>query len=74
MTDPVMQAKLDNWFMHHLPEGDDADLYAKIREAGKRFAEAIASLTPPSADQTVAIRHVRDAVMNANAAIACDGK
>ena len=70
-----MQAKLDNWFTHHPPQGpEDVARYQRIREAGKAFAEVIARETPQSADQTVAIRHVREAVMVANCAIACGGK
>jgi hypothetical protein len=34
----------------------------------------IVALTPPSADQTAAIRKVREAVFTANAAIACGGR
>lgn len=67
--------QLDNWFMHHPPR-DEATVqkYEALRAAGRAFAEVIASLTPPSADQTAAIRKVREAVMTANAAIACEGK
>lgn len=68
-----MQDKIDNWFRYHPPEGDDAQRYEAIRAAGKAFAEAIAAHTPPSADQTAAIRKVREAVMTANAAVACKG-
>lgn len=65
---------LDNWFTHHPPVGDQAAIYGQLREAGKKFAEVVLMLTPPSADQTVAIRHIRDAVMVANASVACGGK
>ena len=69
-----MQEKLDNWFVYHAPVGDQAERYTQIRAAGKVFAEKLAELCPESADLTVAIRHVREAVFNANAAIACGGK
>lgn len=66
---------LDNWFMHHPPRDEETvKKYEQLRAAGRAFAEVIASLTPPSADQTAAIRKVREAVMTANAAIACEGK
>jgi hypothetical protein len=35
------------------------------------FAETIIRNTPPGSDQSAAIRKVREAVMTANAAIAC---
>lgn len=69
-----MREQLDNWFRYHKPEGDDPEKYIAIREAGKAFAEVIVGNTPPSADQSAAIRKVREAVMTANAAIACKGK
>lgn len=70
----VTQENLDNWFEYHKPGPGDAEAYQAIRAAGKAFAEAILEFTPPSADQTVAIRNVREAVFNANAARACGGK
>lgn len=74
MTDD-MQAKIDNWFSRHPPTTvEQIATHQEIREAGKRFAETIAEFTPPSADQTAAIRKVREAVMTANAAIACGGQ
>jgi hypothetical protein len=70
----TMQDKLDNWFSHHPPTDDQTGRYERLRGAGKAFAEAIVRETPASADQTAALRHVRDAVMTGNAAIACGGK
>lgn len=70
-----MQERIENWFTHHPPTGpEQIEKYHKIREAGKAFAKAIVECTPSSADQSAAIRKVREAVMTANAAIACDGK
>lgn len=62
---------LDNLFSYHAPKGDQADRYQRIREAGKALAATITECCPPSADTTAAIRKVREAVMTANAAIAC---
>lgn len=66
---------IEHWFLHHPPQ-DLATInrYAAVREAGKQLALTILEHTPPSADQTAAIRKVREAVMTANAAIACEGK
>lgn len=64
-------ADLDNWFTHHVPFGDQADRYVLIRAAAKAFAKEILAFTPPGPDQTTAIRTVREAMMWANAAIAC---
>ncbi len=70
----ITRENLDNWFMYHAPTGDDAVAYEKLRSSARNFADAIRELTPPSADQTAAIRKVREAVMTANAAIACKGQ
>lgn len=66
--------KIDHWFTYHPPTEEQIDQYTNIREAAKRFAQVIAANTPNSADQTVAIRKVREATMVANAAIACKGE
>lgn len=77
----ITREQLENWFTYHAPEGDvlgteisKKDAYEAIRSAGFNLANIIVNFTPPSADQTAAIRKVREAVMTANAAIACDGK
>ena len=70
----ISAENLDNWFTYHPPTVTDTGNYAAIRDAGKMFAAAILAATPSSADQTAAIRKIREAVMTANAAIACGGK
>jgi hypothetical protein len=68
----ITESDLNNWFQHHPPKDDAAVArYQTIREAGRTFAQVIVEHTPPSADQTAAVRKVREAVMTANAAIAC---
>ena len=67
----ITDGQLDNWFTYHKPDGDDPRRYEEIRNAGKALAAVIVANTPPSADQTAAIRKVREAVMTANAAVAC---
>lgn len=68
------QAELDNWFTYHPPGGDQPEKYEELRAAGKALAETIVRLTPISADQTAAVRKVREAIYTANAAIACGGR
>jgi hypothetical protein len=67
------EATLLNWFTYHSPTEDDFPKFQAIREAGLNFARVIVDNTLASADQSCAVRHVRDAVMTANAAIACVG-
>jgi hypothetical protein len=74
-TKPMsVQEKLDNWFSYHPPIDDQAERYAAIRAAGKTFAETIIALCPESADRTVAVRKIREAVYAGNASIACGGQ
>lgn len=65
---------LDNIFKYHAPNAEQQIRYGRLRDAAKAFAEAIVAYTPAGADQTAAIRKVREAVMTANAAVALDGK
>lgn len=70
---PITLDNINHWFTFHPPEGSQLTQYQRIREAGMILARIIVENTPPSADQTAAIRKVREAVMTANAAIACKG-
>lgn len=68
---PVTNDDLENWFTYHSPTNDQLWRYDRLRTAAKQFAAEILRSTPPGPDQTAAIRKVREAVMTANAAIAC---
>ena len=67
-----LEHQIETWFTYHPPKGDQAARYVRLRDAAKAFALLIAECTPSCADQTDAIRKVREAVMTANAAIACN--
>jgi len=69
-----IKRQLDNWFSYHKPDDVDITQYQAIRDAAKQFAQVLIENTPPSADQSAAVRKLREAVMTANAAIACKGK
>jgi hypothetical protein len=64
---------LSHVFMYHAPKEGQPEKYEKIREAAKVFASVIVENTPVCADQSAALRKVREAVFTANAAIALDG-
>ncbi len=70
----VTDADLQRWFTYHKPAPEQFDKYVAIRQAGMAMARVILASTPASADQTAAIRKVREAVYTANAAIACEGR
>jgi len=70
----ITEERLLNWFTYHPPSPEQAIAYGELRDAGLEFARTILRLTPPSADQSAAIRKVREAVATGNAAIACQGQ
>lgn len=75
----ITPADLDRWFTYHNPADHPDGLevavarYERLRRAGRELAAAILADTPPGPDQSAAIRKVREAVMTANAAVACGG-
>lgn len=65
--------QLQEIFTYHPPTEDKRRQYETIRSAAYDFARVLLENTPPSPDQTAAIRKIREAVMTANASIALDG-
>lgn len=70
---PVTRDNLDDVFTYHAPSVDQVETYEKLRGDARAFARAILELTPSCADQQAALRHVREALMTANAAVALKG-
>lgn len=62
--------EIENTFCYHPPKADQPARYEAIRAKAKELAQVIVASTPKCADQTAAIRKLREAVMTANAAIA----
>ena len=65
---------VQHWFTYHAPTGETIPKYNKVRNAALEFAHVINEMCPDGADKSAAIRKVREAVMTANASIACCGK
>lgn len=61
------------WFEYHAPKPEQVEQYNTLRAAALQFANVVLACTPNGPDQTTAIRKIREAVMTANAAIACGG-
>lgn len=68
----ITDQDIENWFSYHAPKGDQSNQYERIRASAKALANVIINSTPSSADQTAAIRKLRECVMTANAGIACE--
>lgn len=65
---------LDDVFSYHRPTEDQLPRYERLRAGAHAFARIIMECAPKCADRTAAIRHIREAVMTANAAIALNGR
>lgn len=66
------QAELDNFFTYHAPVGDQVDRYGVIRAQGRQLARTIMAYSNDSEERQQALFAVRNAVMWANAGIACN--
>lgn len=65
---------LDHIFACHAPTEAQRAQYEAIRSAAKTFAAVLLANSPAGADQSAAIRHLRECVMTANASIALEGR
>lgn len=63
-------ADLANRFTYHAPKDGQTERYQSIRDAAHRLAEFINAQCPESREKSLAVTHLEDAVMWANAAIA----
>jgi len=67
-----MNKLIENWFTYHAPTERQQAAYSVIRDTARSLAYVIVENTPPSADQSAALRKLRECVMTAHAAIACE--
>lgn len=61
---------IEAMFTYHPPTPEQQEQYKRIRDKAKELAQVIVDNTPYCADQSAALRHLREAVMTANASIA----
>lgn len=66
----ITKEKLDDIFTYHAPHGDQQARYVQIRSVAKTLADTILSNVQGSAERTLALRKLQEAVMWANAGIA----
>jgi hypothetical protein len=69
----MTQKQIEELFTYHTPKDDQPARYQAIRDKAKELAQVIVDNTPGSADQSAAIRKLRECVMTANASIALEG-
>ncbi len=67
---PEMIQRLKNEGTYHAPKGDQQERYELLREAFTTLKHLIVTNTPPSREQSLALTHLQEGNMAANAAIA----
>lgn len=65
-----LRRDLDVRFTYHPPTGDQPQRYETLRAKARELAELVVDATPESREQSLALTHIEEAVMWANAAIA----
>lgn len=68
----IDQTKIDRWFKPQEVKGAQShqlEQIEKIRATAKHYAETIVTNTPQNADQSDAVRKVRESLFTATAAI-----
>lgn len=61
---------LDKIYTYHAPNEGQKNVYELIRRKAKELAELIDAACPDGREKNIALMHVEDAVMWANASIA----
>lgn len=68
----ITEQNVDQVFKYHPPTEDQIPRYHEIREGARGFAKLLLRVVPRGADRSAALRHLRECVMNANAAVALE--
>jgi len=70
MTEVELLQRLDNDYTYHAPKPDQLERYTKIRKQARDFAGELVKMVPQSRELSLALTHLEQAVMIANAGIA----
>lgn len=66
--------QIENIFTYHKPFGDQPDRYQNLRAEAHELATLINHLCPESREKSLAITHLQQSIMWANASIAINEK
>lgn len=69
-----VQKQIDNNFVYHKPVEGQQERYVRIRDNARSYAGLLATNCPESRELSLALTHLEDVVMWANAAIARNEK
>ncbi len=70
----IADPAIEGIFTHHVAFGDQAERYTALREMGKELAYKIKQSCPQSREASLAMTHLQQTIMWANAAIAINEK
>ena len=70
----VTKENIQDVLSYHAPSQGQLAAIQNVRDGAQIFIRDILNNCPPCADTSAAIRHVREAMMTANAAISLEGK
>jgi hypothetical protein len=73
MTKPTDQ-ELENSFRYHRPDADSIAKHGEVTELTLALAKHLRNICPDGRNLSLALTHLEDVRMRANAAIACDTK
>lgn len=71
-SNKISTENLATVFAYHAPRGDQAQRHGAIKSGAQAFAEIVLANAPDCADRAAAVRHIREAMMTASAAIALE--
>lgn len=74
MASSAPEFDLEHIFTYHAPTDDQVRDYGILRDDAAMFANTICNMVPRGADQSAALRLLREALMTANAGIALGGR
>jgi len=67
---PEIKKDIEIRFVYHAPKPEQLPKYQELRDMGKALAIFIATNVPDSREQALALTHLEDTIMWANAGIA----
>jgi hypothetical protein len=67
----ISRSDVERWFTYQAPEPEDIEKLRAIRAGAKALAHVILANTPSGAEQSAAVRKLREVVTTANSAIVC---
>lgn len=70
VEEPMDALDFEENFTYHPPRGTQEERYERIRAGAMKYAKFVDSMTPNSAEKTIALRKLQEVVFWLNAAIA----